>query len=202
MREACPRFLIFFLICGLFLSCGGGGGGGSDLPPGRFHDTPSGLTLFLPDSINSHGLYLSDRIATDPEEIHQILCRWLDEQINRWIASHPERDPEELLNIARQHLFIGVDHWSFPCRSSDTGLCAGAFSPCTYKSAIYHKGSGPAFPTGNIPPHTIVYADELAEWAGNDIWRTGLWYWGEIPPGQIGFETVAHEFDHAIGIGD
>jgi len=201
MKKPRPCLIILFLTCGLFLSCGGGGGGGNDLPPGAFYETPSGLTLFVPDSVNSHGLFLRDRVVTDPEEIHQILCRWLDERIQQWIATHPDMDPAYLLSVADRHLFVTMDHWAFPCKSSNTGLCAGSYTEGVLKSAIYAKGSGTEPPSASyVPPHTIIFADDVARWAGNDIWRTGLWYWGEVPSGDIGFHSVLDEFDHAIGI--
>ena len=50
---------------------------------------------------------------------------WLDLRIKEWIASHSERNPDELRAIASSARFGLIDDWRFASRASPTGFAAG-----------------------------------------------------------------------------
>lgn len=124
---------------------------------------------------------------------------WLEQRIDEWVASHPERASDELYGIALGYPYIIYDNWTFPCEQSPTKRCAGriTYSPCPQiELALYNKGKSPDYPFW-APPHTIIWGGDLAVQTGVASWNDGYWYFGWLPL-EGGLPATGHELDHAL----
>jgi hypothetical protein len=200
--KPCLCFLLFSLLIVLG-SCGGGGGSGTTTP-GTGYITDMGMRFSLPDSLFEHGIYLNDRTITERSEIIAFMANSIDFQVRNWMGMHQDMDQANLLATALKQQFVVVDNWTFPCDCSFSGLCAGSYSSDgVITTSVYLEEKGLNRPVAaTVPPHTIMYANDAAKMAGNDIWMTGLWYWGELPAGAQPLPSIFTELNHAIGIPD
>jgi hypothetical protein len=208
--SVCAVFVLLFL-----LACGGGssssegsGTEGTSIPKAT-HTTGLGVKVYIPASIYENGLYLINTVLTNSVDIDITLLGWIDTRVIEWVDSHPEMNPDILLQVAQSHTVVIHDHWGFPCSGSPSGLCNGSFKSDVIHASIYIKYESVEPPIGDyIPPHTIMTSEELAEWSKNNYWITGdkagKYYFGTIPGDSTGISrgllVVGHELNHAIGI--
>ncbi|MDA8169429.1 MAG: hypothetical protein M0Z59_07000 [Nitrospiraceae bacterium] len=164
------------------------------------YTSPEGHAVTIPDSLYQHGLYLANSTITGRDQITDTVLSWVDTRVSQWVSSHPEKDPAELDRVARGERFIIIDQIALKTPASSSGLAVGLYEGPLIEACIYAAWSGYSKPAYNYPPHTLMSGDELAKWSGNDIWRNGKWYAGEMYSDGKGLYVIGHELDHAIGL--
>lgn len=116
------------------------------------------------------------------------VLEWVDARIAQWVASHPERSPAELLELAHKYTYKLIDHFRFPAPlASTTGYAEGQifYSTGYILVCLYTKAQAVE------KPATVPYPWMIEQ-------RDGLWKWGVFPSNGIGFAVIPHELEHTL----
>jgi len=201
LQKRCFTISIFILIgiAGIILlvtsGCGGGGGNTIDVKvfrDGIWLTTPNGYHASIPPSVYTHGLWLKDRVVTNPQEIDYLLSSWIDTRAKQFSLQYGLVPPKSIDIVL-------VDHHTFYCGfASYNNLCEGMWDrKTTIYESIYEHFKGYSFPDYSAP-WTRLTVQEMEAWSGTPRQLPFTHHAGVIE--DIGLTSMIHEWGHPLGL--